>query len=91
MRHKTEHILKERILVLDVAMCTMIQSYNLLEEDFRGDQFRNHTCHLKGNNDLLSITRSDIIKAIHKEYFLMQVLIILLCKCFSTISSILIL
>ena len=68
MRHKIEHILKERILVLDGAMGTMIQRYNLLEEYFRGEQFRNHTCDLKGNNDLLSITRPDIIKEIHKEY-----------------------
>ena len=47
---------------------TMIQKYNLSEEDFRGEKFKNHSCDLKGNNDLLSITRPDIIKAIHKEY-----------------------
>jgi 5-methyltetrahydrofolate--homocysteine methyltransferase len=57
-----------RILVLDGAMGTMIQRYTLTEEDFRGKQFKNHTCDLKGNNDLLSITRPDIVKAIHKEY-----------------------
>ena len=63
-----EKILKERILVLDGAMGTMIQRYSLDEKDFRGERFINHTCDLKGNNDLLSITRPDIIKAIHKEY-----------------------
>ena len=63
-----EKILKERILVLDGAMGTMIQRYFLDEKDFRGERFINHTCDLKGNNDLLSITRPDIIKAIHKEY-----------------------
>jgi len=57
-----------RILVLDGAMGTMIQRYRLTEEDFRGEQFKNHTYDLKGNNDLLSITRPDIVKAIHKEY-----------------------
>ena len=60
--------LQERILILDGAMGTMIQRYNLKEEDFRGEKFKNHTCDLKGNNDLLSITRPEIIKAIHKEY-----------------------
>ena len=61
-------VLKERILVLDGAMGTMIQRYTLSEEDFRGEQFKNHSFDVKGNNDLLSITRPDIIKAIHKEY-----------------------
>ena len=68
MRQKIEHILKQRILVLDGAMGTMIQRYNLSAEDFRGEQFKHHTFDVKGNNDLLSITRPDIIKAIHKEY-----------------------
>ena len=63
-----EKLLKERILVLDGAMGTMIQRYSLDEKDFRGERFINHTCDLKGNNDLLSITRPDIIQAIHKEY-----------------------
>ena len=63
-----EKILKERILVLDGAMGTMIQRYSLDEKDFRGERFINHKCDLKGNNDLLSITRPDIIQAIHKEY-----------------------
>lgn len=66
---KIEDILKQRILVLDGAMGTMIQRYTLTEEDFRGERFKNHTHPLKGNNDLLSITRPDIIKDIHKQYF----------------------
>ena len=61
-------LLKKRILVLDGAMGTMIQRYTLSENDFRGDRFRDHDSDLKGNNDLLSITRPDIIKSIHKEY-----------------------
>ena len=68
MINKIEQLLMNRILVLDGAMGTMIQRYTLTEEDFRGEQFKNHTCDLKGNNDLLSITRPDIVKAIHKEY-----------------------
>jgi len=66
--HPIYDILKNRILILDGAMGTMIQRYTLTEEDFRGERFKNHPCDLKGNNDLLSITRPDIIEAIHKEY-----------------------
>lgn len=62
-------ILKERILVLDGAMGTMIQGYGLTEEDFRGERFKNHSYPLKGNNDLLSITKPDVIKEIHAKYF----------------------
>ena len=61
-------LLKERILVLDGAMGTMIQRYKLSEKDFRGERFKEHPKDLKGNNDLLSITRPDIVKAIHMEY-----------------------
>ena len=60
--------LDSRILVLDGAMGTMIQSYNLDENDFRGNKFKNHNSPLKGNNDLLSITKPEIIKEIHKGY-----------------------
>lgn len=63
-----KNILKERILILDGAMGTMIQRYKLTEEDFRGDRFKNSTTLLKGNNDLLCLTRPDIIEAIHCEY-----------------------
>jgi len=62
-------ILKERILVLDGAMGTMIQRYQLEEEDFRKGWFENHQKSLKGNNDLLSLTRPEIIKEIHAAYF----------------------
>jgi 5-methyltetrahydrofolate--homocysteine methyltransferase len=69
MKYDIQEILKERILVLDGAMGTMIQRYTLEEEDFRGERFKNHSHPLKGNNDLLSITRPDIIKAIHAAYY----------------------
>ena len=61
-------VIKERILVLDAAMGTMIQAYNLKEEDFRGERFKNYPSPLKGNNDLLSITQPQIINEIHKKY-----------------------
>lgn len=63
-----EEILKERILVLDGAMGTMIQEYKLTEKDFRSDRFADFHKDIKGNNDLLSITQPQIIKAIHKKY-----------------------
>jgi len=65
---KIQDLLKERILVLDGAMGTMIQRHKLEEGDFRGERFKNHPSPLKGNNDLLSITRPDIIKDIHMQY-----------------------
>lgn len=65
---KLENLLSDRILILDGAMGTMIQRYNLTEEDFRGDRFRDFDVLLKGNNDLLSITRPDVIREIHREY-----------------------
>lgn len=63
-----KHILEERILVLDGAMGTMIQQHKLGENDFRGERFKNHTHALIGNNDLLTITRPDIILEIHEKY-----------------------
>jgi len=66
---KLEQALTERILILDGAMGTMIQSYKLEEADYRGERFADHPCDLKGNNDLLSLTQADIIKAIHGAYF----------------------
>ncbi len=60
--------LKERILILDGAMGTMIQNFQLEENDFRGSRFKDHPCSLKGNNDLLSLTQPEIIKKIHKTY-----------------------
>jgi 5-methyltetrahydrofolate--homocysteine methyltransferase len=66
---KIEDILRERIMILDGAMGTMIQRHKLEEADFRGEILKDHPHPLKGNNDLLSITRPDIIKDIHRQYF----------------------
>jgi 5-methyltetrahydrofolate--homocysteine methyltransferase len=62
-------LLNNRILILDGAMGTMIQRYKLDENDFRDESLQNHEKPLKGNNDLLSFTRPDVIKAIHAQYF----------------------
>ena len=62
MEFTLENLLQKRILVLDGAMGAMIQRHDLEESDFRGEQFTNHPCSLKGNNDLLSLTRPDIIE-----------------------------
>jgi len=69
MKNKIEDILKERILVLDGAMGTMLQQYNFTEEGFRGERFKDYLSPLKGNNDLLSITQPEAIKEIHRKYF----------------------
>jgi 5-methyltetrahydrofolate--homocysteine methyltransferase len=69
MKTELEKAIKERILILDGAMGTMIQRNKLEEEDFRKGAFENHDKSLKGNNDLLSITRPDVIKDIHRQYF----------------------
>ncbi len=61
-------ILRDRILVLDGAMGTLIQSHQLGEMDYRGDQFRHHPVDLKGNNDILSLTQPEIIQSIHRQY-----------------------
>ena len=61
--------LRDRILVLDGAMGTMLQEYNFSEEDFRGKRFKNYPSSLKGNNDLLSITQPEAIAEIHSKYF----------------------
>lgn len=63
-----QEALRERILVLDGAMGTMIQAYGFEEEDFQGERFRQHSCPLKGNNDLLSITQPQAIREIHEKY-----------------------
>ncbi|RUA07438.1 MAG: 5-methyltetrahydrofolate--homocysteine methyltransferase, partial [Flavobacteriia bacterium] len=65
---KIEEILKEKILVLDGAMGTMIQQYNFSEEDFRGERFKDFPVSVKGNNDLLSLTQPEAIKEIHRKY-----------------------
>lgn len=61
-------VLKEKILVLDGAMGSLIQTYKLEEEDFRGERFKTHSHPLKGNNDLLALVRPDILKEIHALY-----------------------
>ena len=63
-----KEVLKEKILVMDGAMGTMIQRYKLSEQDYRGERFKDFHLDIKGNNELLSLTRPDIISAIHEEY-----------------------
>jgi len=63
-----QEAIKERILVLDGAMGTMIQRYGLAEEDFRGEQFKDVPGLMKGNNDILCLTRPDVIADIHRKY-----------------------
>jgi len=67
MKSFTE-LLKQRILILDGAMGTMIQTYKLSEEDFRGERFAQWPCDLKGNNDLLCLTKPQVIQDIHRAY-----------------------
>ncbi|MBI5718571.1 MAG: homocysteine S-methyltransferase family protein [Burkholderiales bacterium] len=61
-------LLAERILILDGAMGTMLQRYRLGEADFRGERFKDHAKDLKGNNDLLVLTRPDVVRQIHEQY-----------------------
>jgi len=68
IKNNIEKILKNRIMVIDGAMGTMIQKYGLKEEDFRNEELRNHREDLFGNNDLLSVTRPDIIEKIHRDF-----------------------
>lgn len=63
-----EEAIQERILILDGAMGTMIQSYKLEEQDFRGEIFKDIDFQMKGNNDILSLTRPDVIEDIHRRY-----------------------
>ena len=63
-----ETLVRERILILDGAMGTMIQQYNLTEDDFRGKRFAQIPGQLKGNNDILCLTRPDVIRDIHRKY-----------------------
>lgn len=67
-RETIEQAAIRRILVLDGAMGTMIQRRNLTEEDFRGGEFRDHPVRLQGNNDMLALTRPDVIASIHRAY-----------------------
>ncbi len=63
-----ENLLREKILILDGAMGTNIQKYNLSEDDYRGEIFKNHPVDLKGNNDVLALTRPDVLKDIHRRF-----------------------
>lgn len=65
---KIKNILKKQILVLDGAMGTLIQNYQLSEEDFRGKEFKDRAQNMKGNNEVLNLTRPDIIREIHSGY-----------------------
>ena len=66
--HRLKELLSQKILIIDGAMGTMIQQYGLQEADYRGDRFKDISMDVKGNNDLLCLTRPDIIKEIHRKY-----------------------
>lgn len=66
---KIYEAIKERILILDGAMGTMLQRYKFEEEDFRGERFKDFAHPLKGNNDLLSLTQPEAVKSVHRAYF----------------------
>ncbi len=68
MKQSITDIIQQRILVLDGAMGTMIQKHRFQENDFRGERFKDHPRLQRGNNDLLSVTKPDVIKTIHREY-----------------------
>jgi 5-methyltetrahydrofolate--homocysteine methyltransferase len=68
MSHPIEKLLQQRILILDGAMGTMVQRHKLTEADYRGERFKDWPKDLKGNNDLLVITKPEVIKGIHREY-----------------------
>ena len=65
---KIDDIARSRILILDGAMGTMVQRHNLSEHDFRGEEFASHPVNLAGNNDILTLTRPDVIASIHRQY-----------------------
>lgn len=66
---KIQQAIRERILVLDGAMGTMLQRHKFTEEDFRGERFKDFPHPLKGNNDLLSLTQPEAVKDVHRQYF----------------------
>lgn len=82
-----ERLLRERIVVLDGAMGTMIQRYNLTEEDYRGDRFVGHPHKLRGNFDILNLTRPDLIGDLHRAYLAAGADIILTNTFNSTVVS----
>ncbi|WP_298479365.1 homocysteine S-methyltransferase family protein [uncultured Maribacter sp.] len=69
MKKNIQDLLKERILVLDGAMGTMLQRYKFTEEDFRGERFKDWKSPVQGNNDLLSLTQPEAIAEVHRKYF----------------------
>src|SRR6195256_5509823 len=68
VRTQLDALLATRILVLDGAMGTMVQRHQLTEADFRGQRFKDHPKDLRGNNDILVLTRPDVIAEIHRQY-----------------------
>jgi len=66
--HPLHALLRQRIVILDGAMGTMVQQYRLAEQDYRGERFKNHPSDLKGNNDLLCISKPEVIEEIHAKY-----------------------
>ncbi|MEX0833251.1 MAG: methionine synthase, partial [Actinomycetota bacterium] len=68
VKARLEELLAQRILVIDGAMATEIQARELSEEDFRGERFKDHTKELRGDNDLLNLTRPDVVEDIHRSY-----------------------
>ena len=68
VRNRITDLLKNKILLLDGAMGTMIQYHDLQEKDYRGERFADWPSDLKGNNDLLTLTQPDIISNIHKQF-----------------------
>ncbi len=67
-RSEIESLLESRILVMDGAMGTMLQAAQLEEADFRGDRFAEHPSDLKGNNELLVLTRPEVVSKVHDAY-----------------------
>ena len=70
MKQTLREVIKDRIIILDGAMGTMIQQYGLEEDDFRGYRYRNAEGMMKGNNDMLNLTRPDVIEDIHTKYLM---------------------
>ena len=70
MKKTLREVIKDRIIILDGAMGTMIQQYGLEEDDFRGYRYRNAEGMMKGNNDMLNLTRPDVIEDIHAKYLM---------------------
>ena len=68
VRTRLEELLAQRILVLEGPKGTAVQALGLSEEDFRGDLLRDHPRDVRGDNDLLGLTRPDVVESIHRDY-----------------------